>query len=535
MLAWGDLLTMTQAFDKFKTDEEQALREIGLIITTNKPATLPVAKNSHLSSGLQQLRRQLDDFLHWQIFGERLAANENAEADDNNVKPFVEQNGKTVFSCEFLDLAERVKMFALERGLRFVETDESTIRAIEDFKKLIEVPLGDEVEVEAMQISEIAKIDHFYKYVFNLYFRKVGTVKEARKILSSVNYLKGLNVVITPLMDLLDELGRGEGTHVVDGSRDSSEGISGRSDVHEVSKYAELWRACENAKSFIYYAIQERQQIYHGGQITADFFAKLLGMPSVSSLFRQEDGSPKTIVDLGCADGRLLINLAKAKRTEERAHNLNAYAIKILKDLNFVNESKITKEQIWRLDAKLLEFLIRNSTNIPLSHEPTDPHLIGVDMSATALNRLKHAEIGLSTLNANIAIPGLAHQDPLQAEKTDIVVTSLTTDRVENLDQLLANIAELLAKDGHFVIVTTCIIDPKSDGKNAQNPIFYSSSQKYRAESAVGTSSKLIDGLKAQGLAVDGLSIIPYHVKSSSGAQDYSLLVLTGRKSNTNI
>ncbi len=374
--------------------------------------------------------------------------------------------------------------------------------------------MGDEVEVEAMQISEMTKIDDFYKYVFNLGFRKVGTVEEARNILNSVNYLKGLDKVMAPLTNFLNRLDGG--------------------DELKMGEYANIWRACENAKSFIYYAIQERQQIYHGGQITADFFAKLLGMPSVSSLFRQEDGSPKTIVDLGCADGRLLINLAKAKRTEERGEMITEIILKLSHEIGLL-ENHLACGQISDFKKRMLKYLNLKSLSIPLSHEPTDPHLIGVDMSATALNRLKHAEIGLSTLNANITIPGLAHQDPLQAEKTDIVVTSLTTDRVENLDQLLANIAELLAKDGHFVIVTTCIIDPKSDGKNAQNPIFYSSSQKYRAESAVGTSSKLMDGLKVQGLAVDGLSIIPYHVKSSSGAQDYSLLVLTGRKSDTNI
>ncbi len=505
---------MTQAFDKFKTDEDQALREIGLNKTANKPVTLPVAKNLDRNwqalNNLHQLKRELDEFLHWHIFGEKFARNECAEAHDNNVKPFVVMANKTRFSCEFWELAERVKLFACEQGLRFVEMGESAIRDIEDFKKLIEVPLGDEVEVEAMQISEITKIDDFYKYVFNLGFKKVGTVEAARKILSSVNYLKGLDKVMTPLTNFLDKLDVGVEL--------------------KMSEYANIWRACENAKSFIYYAIQERQQIYHGGQITAELFAKLLDMPSVSSLFRKEDGTPKRIVDLGCADGGLLINLAKAKRREERGKLYLKQAKSALKSEGFEVIENLVFEKT--LKEKFDAFLCSEGISFPLDHEPTDPNLIGVDLSATALNRLRHGKTGLSTLNADIAIPGLAQQAPLQAGKADIVVTSLTTDRVENLDLLLKNIAELLTEDGQFMIVTTCIIDPKSDGKNAKDPIYYSSSQKYRAESAVGTSSKLMDGLKAQGFAVDGLSIIPYHVKSSSGAQDYSLLVLTGRKSN---
>ena len=413
------------------------------------------------------------------------------------------------FSREFMEEAWAIMHFAQTRGLRFVMPAPSVLDDIKKFKLYHQEPLGDEEKAAIDEQTEIAKIDNFY-----LCFNDAGNLQELTRILNSIKYFPGIDEVLNPLVDFLAKI---------------SEDISDGGDLKE------LWRACENVKSFLHYAIQGKAEMYHGGrfsaELTADFcgFVDEKGRPQVELVFTNEDGSPVTIIDLGCGDGDWLTTLAREKRRRERGGMISKFTLDLYEKLGIL-KNKLDPVNLNKFNARIVELFKLTGMNVAIDHEMPDPHLIGVDLSSPALKRLRHPASGISAVFADICSPELTQKPPLKKATAGLVGTTLTTDRVEDPSQLFANIADLLEADGRFFIATKGIIDPKTDGKGAENPIHYSSKLDLKSESPIGTAEKLIEALKKHGLEVDGLSLVPYHVISLDGPQDFSLLVVIGKK-----
>ncbi len=376
-------------------------------------------------------------------------------------------NSERSFSREFMEEAWAIMHFAQTRGLRFIMPDPAVLDDIQKFKLFHQEPLGDEEKATTDEQTEIAKIDNFYLYFLDLVQKKnsnAENLQELARILNSIKYFPGLDQVLNPLMDFLANV-------LVDVSE-------GRNPQFPEPK--DLWQACENVKSFLHYAIQGKEQMYHGGRFSAELTADFLGFvdekgrPLVERVFVDEDGVPVTIMDLGCGDGDWLTTLAKEKRRRERGETISKFALDLYSRLGIL-KSALDPVNFDKFNARIIELYKSLGLSFPLDHEPPDPHLIGVDLSSPALKRLRHPASGISAVLADICSPELTQKPPLKKAMAGLVGTTLTTDRVEDPDQLFANIADLLEADGRFFIATKGIIDPKTDGKGAEKPIHYSS------------------------------------------------------------
>jgi hypothetical protein len=292
--------------------------------------------------------------------------------------------------------------------------------------------------------------------------------------------------------------------------------------------------------AYLRYLLEADHDTYRSGRFTPAFVAEMLGFAEVEQLFFQEDGLRRTIVDLGCGDGDMLMELAKGLRRMVRGKEFLDIYVSLL--IKHGSEVKFESAEIFRnIQKKLTSTLEGENIILHLDPEPPDPHLIGIDLAEPFLKRLQSPRYGISGRKGDIRAPfrDFAKKTGLKKGSAGVVMSTLTLDRVEP-EALFKNLSYLLAEQGVFMLATKSIIDPRSDGlgKKGQPISYYEqmAQKDLKSNSALRTLEKLTNALKTYGLKVERVSCHPYAVISTDcrtsgahmGPQRYNLIVVSG-------
>lgn len=312
----------------------------------------------------------------------------------------------------------------------------------------------------------------------------------------------------------------GEERLVRESSRNTSHGnFGGTSEA-----FLQLQLSCSSLKRFLRYMLDQ----YHSGRFSVDFVAAVLGFANPEELLWRFDGARRSIIDFGCGNGDLLIELARTARRRERGREILSIMEDLLEDFGFyVNFANVSIKR--KIHDEFIYFLESSEIIIPRSLEPTDPHLIGLDEAQLTLEELQCTH-GISTKMADVCDPHFFAHTGLAREEAGVVISILTLDRVPDLDRFLQNFADSLEPNGRFLLANKGIIDTRSDGEGVT--ILYRSENDLKSDTYTGTLEKLRPKLVRFGLGIESVSLHPYAVISTEGVQHYDLVVVGGRKKN---
>lgn len=398
---------------------------------------------------------------------------------------------------------EELLAYAREQGLNFLLPSAEDIKMVTTFLKSHPLVVsGNQWRRHRLEDIQVLLEEEFVK--IDTWMQEIESGNLHTEILRSLRHATLLKDRLEDLIELAKKV-----IH--------SEGEDSTSELHP-----QFQSACASLKRFLRYMLDS----YHGGRLGVEFVAEIIGFANVEELLWQRNGTRRVIIDFGCGDGDLLIELARAVRRRERGREFLEEYIKLLKS-HGVKIKEISNQALKSLNKELTNFLGIEKLYIEHILEPLDPYLIGLDEAALTLEELSITH-GISTRVADICDTDFFTHTDLTPARADVAISILTLDRVADLDQFLQNFSDSLKLGGRFLLANKGIIDTRSDSDGVT--ILYRHENDLKDETYSGTLQKLRVKLAQFGLIVESISLHPYAVISTEGIQYYNLVVVGGKK-----